>query len=150
MPGEPVSPETTLAIIAGASEFPKSTGLASGQELEIRAAERAWAKAITTKDAAALNKLLGNELIYAHATGTVDTKAEYISKITSGRQQYDGAEHQSMVVKLYGNTAVAHARVHLWGANPSGKFDDQLMMLHVWLKTGGAWQLVAHQTTKLQ
>jgi hypothetical protein len=53
-------------------------------------------------------------------------------------------------VKLYGNTAVVHARVHMWGVNQSGKFDDRLMMLHVWLKSAGGWQLVAHQTTKLK
>ena len=124
-------------------------GLAFGQEPEIRAAERTWAKAITTKDAAALDKILGDGLIYGHSTGIVDTKNEYVAKIMSGRQKYEGADHQSMVVKLYGNTAVVHARMHMWGVNQNGKFDERLMMLHVWLKNGNGWRLVAHQTTKL-
>ncbi|MEK7753232.1 MAG: nuclear transport factor 2 family protein, partial [Acidobacteriota bacterium] len=97
-------------------------GFASGQEPEVRAAERAWAKAITTNDAAALDKLLGDQLIYAHSTGIVDTKKDYIAKIASGRQKYEGVDHQSMIVKLYGNTVVVHARMHMWGVNPSGKF----------------------------
>jgi ketosteroid isomerase-like protein len=125
-------------------------GFASGQEPDVRAAERTWARAITTNDAAALDKLLGDQLIYAHSTGIVDTKKDYITKIASGRQKYEGVDPQSMIVKLYGNTAVVHARMRMWGVNPSGKFDDQLMMLHVWLKSGGAWQLVAHQTTRLK
>ena len=125
-------------------------GFASGQEPDVRAAERAWARAITTNDAAALDKLLGDQLIYAHSTGIVDTKKDYIAKIASGRQKYEGVDPQGMIVKLYGNTAVVHAQVHMWGVNQSGKFDDHLMMLHVWLKNGGGWQLVAHQTTKLK
>jgi ketosteroid isomerase-like protein len=125
-------------------------GLSWGQEPEVRAAERAWAKAVTTNDAAGLQKLLGDQLIYAHSTGVVDTKSDYISKIMSGRQKYEGVEHQDMTVRLYGTTAVVHARAHMWGVNQSGKFDDRLMMLHVWLKSGNQWRLVAHQTTKLQ
>lgn len=124
-------------------------GLASGQEAQVRAAERAWAKAVTTSDAAALQKLLGDQLIYSHSTGVVDSKTDYISKIESGRQKYEGVDHQEMTVRLYGTTAVVHSRVRMWGINPSGKFDDRLMMLHVWLKLGGQWRLVAHQTTKL-
>jgi ketosteroid isomerase-like protein len=124
-------------------------GLAFGQEPDVRTAEQAWAKAITTKDTATLGKLLGDQLIYAHASGVVDTKSDYIAKVGSGRQKYEGVDHQSMVVKLYGNTAVVHARMHMWGVNPSGKFDDHLMMLHVWVKTGSMWQLVAHQTARL-
>ena len=125
-------------------------GFASGQEPDVRAAERAWAEAITTNNAAALDKLLGDQLIYAHSTGIVDTKKDYIAKIASGRQKYEGVDHQSMIVKPYGMTVVLHARMQMWGVNPSGKFDDHLMMLHVWLKSAGGWQLVAHQTTRLK
>ena len=124
-------------------------GLAIGQEQDVRTAERSWAKAIMASDGAALAKLLGAKLIYAHATGIVDTKDEYVAKIVSGRQKYEGVDHESMTVQLYGTTAVVHARVHMWGVNQSGKFDDLLMLLHVWLKTGSGWELVAHQTTKL-
>ncbi|MBI4874368.1 MAG: nuclear transport factor 2 family protein [Acidobacteria bacterium] len=125
-------------------------GVASGQEADIRAAEAAWAKAVVAKDAASLGRLLGDQLIYGHSTGVVDTKSDYIGKLNSGRQKYAGIEHQSMTVKMHGNTAIVNARVHMWGVNPDGKFDDQLMMLHVWLKTGPAWQLVGHQTSKLK
>jgi hypothetical protein len=36
------------------------------------------------------------------------------------------------------------------GTNQNGPFDDQLLMIHVWVKVNGSWQLAAHQTTKLQ
>jgi ketosteroid isomerase-like protein len=123
-------------------------GLAFGQESDIRAAEQTWAKAILAKDAAALKKLLGDQLIYAHSTGIVDTKTSYITKISSGKQLYEGVEHESMTVKMYGSTAVVHAHMHMRGVNQNGKFDDKMLMLHVWVKNGNDWQLVAHQTAK--
>jgi ketosteroid isomerase-like protein len=125
-------------------------GFAFGQEPEIRAAERAWSKAVVAKDTASLQKMFGDQLIYAHSTGVMDTKSSYISKLTSGKQKYDGIDLQNTTVKMYGNTAVTHSRVRMWGTNQDGKFDDQLAMLHVWVKNGGAWQLVAHQTARLK
>jgi len=123
-------------------------GLAFPQEADIRAAEQKWAKAILGKDTAVLNQVLGDQLIYAHSTGIVDTKASYIAKINSGKQLYEGVEHESMTVKLYGSTAVVHAKMHMRGVNQNGKFDDRMLMLHVWVKNGNDWQLVAHQTAK--
>ena len=125
-------------------------GAAFAQDPEIRAVEKKWAAAIMAKDSATLEKLLGDGLIYAHSTGIIDSKKTYIAKVTSGEQRYEGAEHQDQTVKIYGTTAIVHAHMHMWGVNQNGKFDDQLMVLHAWLKTAAGWQLVAHQTTKLK
>ena len=125
------------------------TSAATAQDSDIRAVEKKWAAAIVAKDGATLEKLLGDGLIYAHSTGIVDSKKTYIAKVTSGKQLYQGAEHKDETVKIYGTTAIVHAHMHMWGVNQNGKFDDQLMVLHTWLKTAAGWQLAAHQTTKL-
>ncbi len=117
---------------------------------EIRAAESAWTTAIKAKDARALDALLADTLIYAHSTGIVDSKKDYITKVTSGRQLYIGADHESMTIKNHGDTVIVHARMRMWGTNQAGKFDDVVMALHTWLKRNGHWQLVAHQTTKIK
>ena len=124
-------------------------GLASGQEAEIRAAEQTWSKAILAKDTATLEKLLGDQLIYAHSTGIVVTKSNYISKIKTGALKYEAVDFESMTLKMYGDAAVMHARMHLQGINQNGHFDDRMLMMHVWHKGGRDWQLVAHQTTKI-
>jgi ketosteroid isomerase-like protein len=139
----------TLAIALGAS-FAIFAAAAPPPEDEIRAAETAWTTAIKAKDARALEVLLADTLIYAHSTGIVDSKKEYVAKVTSGRQVYVGADHESMNIKPYGDTVIVHARMHMWGTNQSGKFDDVVMAMHTWLKRGGKWQLVAHQTTKIK
>jgi ketosteroid isomerase-like protein len=96
-------------------------------------------------------KGLPNDLIYTHATGIIDDKAAYIEKLKSKRQKYDGIIHSNVRVKVFGgDTAILTARMRMHGTNQSGAFDDQLLLIHVWVKLNGSWQLAAHQTTKLQ
>ena len=119
-------------------------------EDEIKSADRQWAEAAKSGDAAQLNRLLSNDLVYTHATGVIDDKTSYIEKVKSKRQKYDGIVHSNVRVKTFGgHTAVLTARMRMHGTNSAGAFDDQVLMTHVWVKLNGTWQLVAHQTTKL-
>lgn len=122
---------------------------ASGEQ-EIQQAEKAWASAVMRRDAAALERILDDALIYAHSTGVVESKAQYLARLLSAAQRYDLIEHLKLTVKLHGDAAVAHAQVHMKGEADKRPFDDRLMMLHLWIKRGGQWRLAAHQTTKLQ
>jgi ketosteroid isomerase-like protein len=122
---------------------------AAGPEDEVRAAEKSWTAAVAALDYTALDKLLHDQLIYAHSTGVVESKAEYLAKLKSGTQKYDSIEHLSLTVKPHGNAAVAHAIVRMQGKTKGEPFDNRLMMLHLWVKNGGKWQLAAHQTTRL-
>ncbi len=137
---------TVLALIA----FTATSGLcAADPETEIRAAEKAWAQAVVARDWAAVDKILGDKLIYAHATGGVESKKQYLDRVRSGAQKYDTINHESTRVVVYGDSAVTHSIMRMAGATNGTPFNDHLMMLHVWEKQGGAWRLVAHQTTKL-
>ncbi|MGP8246955.1 MAG: nuclear transport factor 2 family protein [Bryobacteraceae bacterium] len=124
-------------------------GLAFGQDADIRAAEKTWSKAILAKDTSTLEKLLADDLIYAHSTGIVDTKSTYLAKIAGGGLKYEAVDFESMTVKPYGDTAVMFAHMRIRGINQNGPFNDRLLMMHVWRKSGKDWQLVAHQTTKV-
>jgi|YelNatPaOPRAMG01_1025707.scaffolds.fasta_scaffold00307_38 ketosteroid isomerase-like protein len=132
----------TLAAVAAAAA---GAGADSGPET----AERAWARAVVQRDFATLEKILAADLIYAHSTGVIENKQQYLGKLRSGVQRYDAIEHGALTVRLYGDAAVVHSQVTMRGVNASGPFNDRLMMLHVWIKQGGAWRLAAHQTTKL-
>lgn len=121
----------------------------SAAESEIRKAEKEWAAAVMKNDDAALQGILGDQLIYAHSTGVIETKGEYLGKLKTGVQKYDGIEHSDLTVRIYGNSAVAHSKVHMTGTTKGVPFDNKLMMLHLWVKQGSRWHLAAHQTTRL-
>ncbi|MGH9631583.1 MAG: nuclear transport factor 2 family protein [Bryobacteraceae bacterium] len=139
----------TIRILTMLLLLPAAVLLAQGGDKEIREAEKSWVSAVQSGDEAALNKILSSDLIYTHATGLVESKAEYLKALSSGNQKYASIEHLDMVVKRFGDTAVVAAKVRMTGSTKGTPFDNQLRMLHVWNKKGGQWQLVAHQTTRL-
>jgi ketosteroid isomerase-like protein len=122
--------------------------LAAG-DADIRAAEKAWAGAVMARDLAALDRIFGNDLIYAHSTGVIETKAQYIDRLRGGAQRYDKVEHENIRVVPYGDAAVSHSTVRMMGTSNGKPFNDHVMMMHLWVRQGGAWKLVAHQTTRL-
>lgn len=121
----------------------------SADEQQIITAEKGWAAAVVAKDFARLDAMLTPDLIYAHSTGIIDDKTQYLEKMRTGKQNYAGIEHKSTTVRFHGDAAVAHSQIRMHGTNASGPFNDQLMMMHVWVKSKGKWLLAAHQTTKL-
>ena len=116
---------------------------------EIANAEKGWAAAVVALDFTALDKIYRDDLIYAHSTGIIETKAQYLAKLKTGKQKYTAIEHHETMVRRQGDAAVAHSIVTMKGTNASGPFNNRLMMIHTWFKSGGSWRLVAHQTTEL-
>jgi ketosteroid isomerase-like protein len=132
-----------LALTLGSSLL-----YAASVEDSIRDAEKRWAAAVVAKDLPALEKMYADDLIYAHATGNIETKQHYLDRMKTGKQRYDTVQHESTKVASYGDSAVAHSIVRMTGNNGQ-PFNDHLMMMHVWVKQNGTWRLAAHQTTKL-
>lgn len=116
---------------------------------EIDKAEKAWAAAVMARDFAALDKIYSDDLIYAHSTGIIETKKQYLDKLKTGDQKYDSLTFESLKVVPHGNAAIGHAIMRMKGATKGVPFDNHIMMMHTWVKHGGAWKLVAHQTTRL-
>ena len=63
---------------------------------------------------------------------------------------------QTTITQRPGNTTFSnlggtftHSIARMTGRNDAGPFDDHLMIIHLWVKQGGTWQLAAHQTTKI-
>ena len=126
--------------------------LAVAGELEdqVLAAEKNWAKAVVAQDFAELGRLYHDDLIYAHSTGAIETKSEYMAKLRTGKQKYDAITHHKTTVRVQGDAAVAHSIVTMTGTNPAGSFDNKLMAIHTWFKSGDRWRLIAHQTTEIE
>jgi len=138
-----------LRTFAGIALLALAAFAATAGEEELRQAETGWAAAVQKGDLAALQRILGDRLIYTHSTGVVEDKKEYLERLREGTQKYELIEHASMNIRAYADAGVVASRVRMKGVSNTRLFDDQLLMLHVWVKQGGRWQLVAHQTTKL-
>lgn len=132
------------ALLAGALSLP-----AADLTTTIEERERAWATAVASGDVVTLEKLYTDKLIYAHATGIIENKRQYLDRLKTGAQKYDHVEHEKTTVVPYGDAAVSHSIVRMNGTSNGKPFNDHVMLLHLWVKQGAVWRIAAHQTTRL-
>lgn len=121
---------------------------AAGVDSEFRDRDKAWASAVVKHDYAALDKVFSDDLIYAHSTGIVESKAQYLAKLKTGTQRYDAITLDRVRVVAHGDTVITHSFARMTGATAGKPFDNKVMLIHVWVKENGTWRLVAHQTAK--
>jgi ketosteroid isomerase-like protein len=141
-------PTAVVVCIAALSFTTVRAQTGSNVEAEIQKVEDAWAKAATSNDQAALNNILAPRLVYTHSTGLIESKQEYMKAVDSF-QKYKSITFENTRVNVYGNAAIVNTKVRMVGTTRGKPFNDQLLLIHVWVKEGGKWQLAAHQTTKL-
>jgi ketosteroid isomerase-like protein len=116
----------------------------------VKTAEKAWATATAADDEATLRQVLSDDLTYTHSTGETDTKQVFMANLKSGVRKYHKVNHESMSVRVYGNTAVLMATAQIETSQKGGTpAPAHLRFLHVWLLKEGRWQLVAHQSLRL-
>jgi uncharacterized protein (TIGR02246 family) len=135
---------TILLVVAGLA-------LAADKSAEaVKAAEKSWASATVAGDEATLGKVLADDLTYTHSNGDTDNKAAYINNLKTGTRKYHKLDHESMDVRLYGNTAVLTATAQVETSQKGGSAAPaHLRFIHVWVMQNGRWQLVAHQSLRL-
>jgi len=76
------------------------------QEGRLLALESAWNHAEQSKDAVALNQLLGESLVYVDYDGTLLNKKEFLETTLHNNVQQEQINNDGMTVHLYGNAAV--------------------------------------------
>ena len=92
-----------LALVASSSLN------AAEPEALIHEAAMGWMNAAVKQDAAALDKFLADDLQYAHASGTKQTKQEYVAAVTSGPARYESFTLSDLKITVYGAAAALTA-----------------------------------------
>ncbi len=118
-------------------------------EKEVMDAAERLRKAMIDGDSIALDKIADERLTYGHSGGHIDDKAEFVSKIASGRSDFVTIDITRQTVTVIDKTAIV--RHHLEAeTNDKGKGPGtvKLDVLLVWQKIKGQWKLVARQAVK--
>jgi len=116
-------------------------------EKEIRAALETYRQALIHKDAAALGKVLADDLTYSHSSNLLEDKAAVIASL-KGPNSTEAIDFKELKVRVYGNTAVVKGDVDFRNNNAGTVAVSHLNVLHVLVKGPHGWQLVARQSTK--
>ena len=135
---------TILSVVAGLAMAADKSADA------VKAAEKAWASATVAADEATLKQVLAADLTYTHSNGDTDTRAVFIDNLKTGARKYHKVNHESMDVRLYGNTAVLTATAQVETSQKGGSVSPaHLRFIHLWVLQNGRWQMVAHQSLRL-
>jgi ketosteroid isomerase-like protein len=118
-------------------------------ESEIRELERQRFQAMERVDVATLNRILSDDLVYTHANGLEQTKAELIGVLGSGDYKYESINASDVRVRLYGDTAVVSGRATMKIRRAGEEQTFKLCYLDVYVKQDGRWQMVAWQSSRV-
>jgi hypothetical protein len=101
------------------------------------------------QDAAALEKLLADDLVYTHSSAAIDTKQSLIDNMKSGRTVYTKIEPSNVVAQDCGDAVVLTGEARI-GVNSRGReLSFGVRFIDVYANRGGEWQMIAWQSTRL-
>lgn len=119
-------------------------------EQEVRKAIEKYRTALLQRDIPALEKTWADDYVFVNASGEVLTKAQRLANAKSGGTTLDSIkEEESIMVRVYQNSAVATSRVTIKGQYSGQPTTGQYRSTHVWVKGSEGWQLVSNQLTAL-
>jgi ketosteroid isomerase-like protein len=115
----------------------------------IRKLEDQRFKAMVDADAATLDKLLGDSLVYTHSYGGSDGKASYLDGIRGKKWQYKKIERPVENIQLHGDCAIVTGKVKIELLSDGKPKTLNSAYTNVWIKGPKGWQMVAWQSTPL-
>ncbi len=134
----------SLCVVLGKAQ--DSSKLAAG-EGRLLALESAWNHAEQSKDAVALNQLLGESLVYVDYDGTLLSKKEFLETTLHNNVQQEQINNDGMTVHLYGNAAVVTGVYRDRGIEKGKPFQRRGRFTDTWVNQNGVWRCVASQST---
>ncbi len=136
-----------LALSSAVLLLAQDSAKRSGEEGRLVALESAWNRAELSKDAAALNQLLGESLVYVDYDGALFSKKEFLQNTLHSDVEQEQINNDGMTVHVYGNAAVVTGVYRDKGIEKGKAFSRHGRFTDTWVNQNGVWQCVASQST---
>lgn len=106
-------------------------------------------QAMVSADEVALSNLVAEKLSYGHSAGYVEDKKEFIRKLTSGENDFTKIDISNQTISISGDVAIVRHRLDGMTMDGGKPTQIKLLVLLVWQKNHGVWQLLARQAVKI-
>ena len=120
--------------------------MSSNDATAVTQAVEALHAAITCVDTAELTRLTVDELTYGHSSGRLETKAEFIEAIRSGKSGFSEIAISNQTVSVIDNVAMVR---HVFQGKTLAGGGNKIGVLTIWLRRQDQWKLIARQAVKL-
>ena len=98
-------------------------------------------------DAAALEALLADSLVYTHSTGVADSKASYLAGVRAKKWQYRKIERPIENIQAHGDFAIVTGQVRIDILVEGTPKLLNSRFTNVWVRGPKGWQMAAWQST---
>jgi ketosteroid isomerase-like protein len=142
----------TVTLIAFVAVFTCRLSFAqTSAQQEVLQFERDACKAFLDADVAALERVLTPDFSLTLSDGEVNTRADEINELRTGKVHYDVFENYDMLARLYGNdTAIVLGKTRVKGTADSKPFKRVVQFTDTLIKRDGRWQLAAGHVSRIE
>jgi ketosteroid isomerase-like protein len=105
--------------------------------------------AMATKDIAALDALLADDLVYTHSTARLDTKQSLIANMESGATVYSAIEPSEVRALDLGDAVILTGVARIKVSSNGKDLDFRVRFTDAYAKRSGRWQMVVWQSSRL-
>lgn len=116
---------------------------------EIQQLDSLRVQAMIHADSSTLARVLADDLTYTHTNGRVDTKAQLLASLISGKLKYEAISYERAQLRNYGAVAVSTGLVAMQVKAGEQRLRFQARFTSVYVKQGNHWQMAAWQSTRL-
>jgi uncharacterized protein (TIGR02246 family) len=139
----------TVFVTLGAVPAPADDARAGGGETAILATQDRRFAATVAADVGVLSRLFTDDMTYTHASAVVETKAEFLEGLKTGKYRYRSITPEERKVRLYGEAAVVAGTCRVLVETGGRENDLRLRFTEVYVKRGGAWRLALWHSTRV-
>ncbi len=145
---------TALALVPVAlfcQESAKSSQSAADANIEqvIKLNEQLMAAEVKP-DVAFVDSILTDDYSHTHASGVVQSKAQFMEGLKSGSHGYALLDLSDVHARAYGPTVIVEGHVHIEGTSKGKQTaEGHNLFSEVWVRQGGKWRLAAWLTLHL-
>jgi ketosteroid isomerase-like protein len=116
---------------------------------DINRLEAARREAMLAADVPALANLLGDDLVWVHASSKSDSKASLLEKFEHGRLRCFRLDHSEIAIRTYGPVALIQGRLEMDVAADGGRRVAVNRFAAVWTSEHSSAKLVLWQSTRV-
>jgi Domain of unknown function (DUF4440) len=143
--------DTAPLIIFVAVLFCRLSAAETPTQKEVLQFERDACKGFIDADVAELERVLTPDFTLTLSNGEVNTRADEINELRSGKVHYDVFENYDMLARLYGDdVAVVVGKTRVKGTADGKAFDRVVQFTDALIRREGRWQLAAGHVSRIE
>ncbi|MEZ5660121.1 MAG: nuclear transport factor 2 family protein [Burkholderiaceae bacterium] len=116
---------------------------------QITELDEARQRATLAKDIDSVAGIIGATLRYVHGSGTDEDRDLYLQRLREGFYDYRGLKVSRREFRRFGETVLVHGDIAIHVVVNGNEKNFVSRYLQVWADEGGAWQMIAWQSTPM-